>query len=73
MPGFGKGHSDVPSTWAAALERLLGDASLATRLAAAARDVVTRDFTLERTVERTETVYREAVARRRLLAGDAPR
>lgn len=62
-----------PHGWAAALDRLLGDRALAARLATNAQAAVTRDFTLERTVERTERVYREALARRRLLGGDAPR
>ena len=65
-----------PAAWAEALERLLGDGALASRLAHAGRALVRREFTLERTAERTEAVYREALARRapgRLLAAAAPR
>src|SRR5205807_772244 len=66
----------VVVAWAEALERLLGDGALARRLAHAGRALVRREFTLERTAERTEAVYREALARRapgRLLAAAAPR
>ena len=59
-----------PRGWAAAFERLLADPALATRLARAGRDLVRSDFTMERTVERTEAVYREALARR-LPRGEA--
>jgi glycosyltransferase involved in cell wall biosynthesis len=52
------------AAWAGALEQLLGDSRLAGRLAAAGRALVRRDFTLERTAERTEAVYREALAAR---------
>jgi glycosyltransferase involved in cell wall biosynthesis len=52
--------------WAQGLERLLGDQRLADRMRAAGRALVRRNFTLERTAERTEAVYREAL-RRRLL------
>ena len=65
-----------PAAWAEALELLLGDGALARRLAHAGRALVRREFTLERTAERTEAVYREALARRapgRLLAAAAPR
>jgi glycosyltransferase involved in cell wall biosynthesis len=62
-----------PTAWTEALRRLLEDPALAARLAAAGRARVRCDFTLERTAARTEAVYREAVARRRLLRGDAPR
>jgi glycosyltransferase involved in cell wall biosynthesis len=54
-----------PAAWAQALDRVLGDAGLARRLGRAGRELVRRDFTLERTAERTEAVYREALARRR--------
>jgi glycosyltransferase involved in cell wall biosynthesis len=53
-----------PVAWAAALERLFGDGDLSRRLAQAGRELVRRDFTLERTAERTEAVYREALAPR---------
>ncbi len=62
-----------PPAWGEALTRLLQEPALAARLAAAGRARVRRDFTLERTAARTEDVYREALARRRLLHGDAPR
>jgi glycosyltransferase involved in cell wall biosynthesis len=62
-----------PGAWTRALERMLGDAALRARAAAAGRDLVRRDFTLPRTAERTEVVYREAIARRRLLAGERSR
>jgi glycosyltransferase involved in cell wall biosynthesis len=53
-----------PAGWTSALERLLGDGDTAARLAAAGRALVRREFTLARTAERTEAVYREALARR---------
>src|SRR2546423_1658063 len=65
-----------PAAWAAGLERLLGDDGLAQRLAPAGRALVRRQFPLERTAERTEAGYREALARRapgRLLPAAAPR
>lgn len=58
-----------PAAWATAFERLLADDGLASRFAAAGRSRVRAHFTLERTAERTETVYREAVAARSLQAG----
>src|SRR5438093_1508056 len=54
-----------PAAWAEALGRLLGDGGFSDRLAAAGRAYVRREFTLERTADRTEAVYREALARRR--------
>ena len=54
-----------PLAWASALERVLGDREFAQRIARAGRDLVRREFTLERAAERTEAVYREAVERRR--------
>jgi len=53
-----------PAAWARALARLLGDAGLARRLARGGRELVRREFTLERTAARTEAIYREALARR---------
>src|SRR5438552_96741 len=53
-----------PAAWARALARLLGDTGLARRLARAGRELVRREFTLERTAARTEAIYREALARR---------
>lgn len=51
-----------PAAWGAAFQRLLKDDGLATRFGAAGRARVRREFTLERTAERTEAVYREARA-----------
>jgi len=51
------------------IERLLGDDGLRARVAQAGRDLVRREFTMPRAAERTEAVYREAIERRRLLAG----
>jgi glycosyltransferase involved in cell wall biosynthesis len=51
--------------WARALDRLLSDHSLHARFSVAGRSLVTREFTIERTAERTELVYREALERRR--------
>ncbi|PYP35821.1 MAG: hypothetical protein DMD46_11220 [Gemmatimonadetes bacterium] len=56
-----------PRAWADALARVLGDRAFAQRIARAGRDLVRREFSLERTAERTEAVYREAVERRRAL------
>ena len=53
-----------PAAWTRALERMLGDDTLRERVAAAGRDLVRRDFTIARTAERTEVVYREAITRR---------
>ena len=53
-----------PAAWARALARLFGDAGFARRLARAGRELVRREFTLERTAARTEAIYREALARR---------
>lgn len=62
-----------PDAWARALDRVLGQPALARELGAAGRALVRADFTLPRTAERTEAVYHEALARRRLLRGDASR
>src|SRR6266702_4283020 len=51
-----------PAAWARALDRVLGDADLAGRIARAGRELVRREFTIERAAERTEAVYREALA-----------
>ena len=53
-----------PAAWAHALTRLLAEPGLAARIAAAGRTLVRRDFTIARTAERTEAVYREAQQRR---------
>jgi len=59
-----------PVAWARALARVLDDGEFAGQIARRGRDLVRREFTLERAAERTEAVYREALARRRLLDGD---
>ena len=58
-----------PAAWARALDTVLADGELARRIARAGRALVRSEFTLERTAERTEGVYHEALARRRLLGG----
>src|SRR6266567_2323627 len=58
-----------PMAWARALDRVLGDGAFRARIARAGRDLVRSGFTLERTAERTEAVYGEAIERRRLLGG----
>jgi glycosyltransferase involved in cell wall biosynthesis len=62
-----------PVAWARALARLLDDGEFAGRIAQRGRELVRREFTLERTAERTEAVYREALERRRALDGDRTR
>jgi glycosyltransferase involved in cell wall biosynthesis len=57
-------HPLDPASWARELESLLADGGLAARLAAAGRDLVRREFTIQRTAELTETVYAEAIAHR---------
>ncbi len=52
------------AAWARALDQLLADGDLSRRIARAGRELVRREFTLERTAERTEVVYREALALR---------
>lgn len=58
------------AAWAERLQRLLGDEALRERLGQAGRALVRQAFTLERTAQRTEVVYRDAVARRPLLWAD---
>jgi glycosyltransferase involved in cell wall biosynthesis len=58
-----------PRAWAAALERMLGDPEFAARTGRAGRDFVRREHCLDRVVERTEAVYREALERRRTRGG----
>jgi glycosyltransferase involved in cell wall biosynthesis len=62
-----------PAAWTRALERMLGDDGGRARMAAAGKDLVRREFTIARTAERTEVVYREAIERRRLLEGERSR
>ncbi len=58
-----------PLAWAAALERMLGDPAFAARTGGAGREYVRREHSLDRLVERTEAVYREAMDRRRTRGG----
>ena len=51
-----------PAAWAAALDRVLTDTALAARLGAAAVRRSRDDFPLQRTIDRTIAVYREALA-----------
>jgi len=59
-----------PRAWAAALERMVGDPLFAARAGSAGRDYVRREHSLDRVVERTEGVYREAIERRRTRGGE---
>jgi len=58
-----------PRAWAQALARVLDEAEFAARIARRGRELVRREFALERTAERTKAVYREALDRRRRLDG----
>jgi len=58
-----------PRAWAVALERMLGDPAFAARAGRAGRDFVRREHCLDRVVEHTEAVYREAMERRRTRGG----
>src|SRR2546430_13784518 len=62
-----------PGAWARSLARVLDDAEFAARIARHGRELVRREFTLERSAERTEAGYREAGERRRSLGGDRTR
>ncbi len=62
-----------PAAWTRALERMLGDDEFRSRIARAGRALARGDFTMQRTAERTEVVYREAIERRRLLARERSR
>lgn len=53
-----------PAAWAGAIEQLLHDPQLATRLGQAARRTARDTFALARTVERTHALYREILAER---------
>src|SRR6267143_1673999 len=59
-----------PDAWAQALARVLGDREFGARIARRGRELVRKEFTLERTAERTEVEYREALERRRSLDGN---
>jgi glycosyltransferase involved in cell wall biosynthesis len=62
-----------PAAWAAALNRVLGDRSLAARLGAAARQTARVTFSLERTVERTLALYRSLLSGGPLAPAAQPR
>ncbi len=62
-----------PAAWTRALDRMLGDDEFRARVARAGRAHARQEFTMPRTAERTEIVYREAIERRRLLAGERSR
>ena len=53
-----------PAAWTRALERMLGDDALRARVARAGQTLVRGEFTMARTADRTEVVYREAIASR---------
>jgi len=53
-----------PAAWTRALERMLGDAAFRARVARAGQTLARSEFTLARTADRTEVVYREAIASR---------
>jgi glycosyltransferase involved in cell wall biosynthesis len=54
-----------PTPWAAAIDRMLADPAFAKRVGSAGREFVRREHSLERVINRTEGVYREAMERRR--------
>jgi hypothetical protein len=53
-----------PAAWTRALERMLGDDEFRARVARAGQTLARSEFTMARTADRTEVVYREAVASR---------
>jgi glycosyltransferase involved in cell wall biosynthesis len=52
---------DDPAAWAAAIERLLADPSLGSRLGEAGRRTARETYALDRTVERTAELYRDVL------------
>jgi glycosyltransferase involved in cell wall biosynthesis len=60
-----------PAAFAAALARLLGDASLARRLGDAGRDRVASGFTVEKRLDRIEALYRGLIDERARAAAKA--
>jgi len=62
-----------PAAWAAAIERLLADPSLAARLGAAARETARVTFSLDRTAERTLELYRSLLVGGSLAPVASPR
>ncbi|HEX9485517.1 MAG TPA: glycosyltransferase family 4 protein [Gemmatimonadales bacterium] len=59
-----------PDAWGQALARVLGDREFGARIAGRGRELVRKEFTLQRTAERTEAEYRAALERRRSLDGN---
>ena len=53
-----------PDAWTRALARMLGDDAFRARVARAGQALARGEFTIPKTAERTEVVYREAMARR---------
>lgn len=53
-----------PAAWTRALDRMLGDDAFRTRVARAGQTLARSEFTMSRTADRTEVVYREAIASR---------
>jgi glycosyltransferase involved in cell wall biosynthesis len=53
-----------PAAWTRALDQMLGDDALRARLARAGQTLARTEFTMSRTADRTELVYREAMASR---------
>jgi len=53
-----------PGAWTRALDRMLGDDAFRTRVARAGQTLARSEFTMSRTADRTEVVYREAIASR---------
>jgi glycosyltransferase involved in cell wall biosynthesis len=51
-----------PGAWASAIEQLLSDPATAARLGALARTTAREKFSMARTIERTEALYREVLA-----------
>ena len=56
-----------PQAWAAAMERVLGEAPLAQRFAASGRSRARDEFSLQRTAERTLALYRDVTAHAAVL------
>jgi glycosyltransferase involved in cell wall biosynthesis len=50
-----------PAAWAAAIERVLGDPALSSRLGRAGRRTARETYALDRTVERTAELYRDVL------------
>ena len=53
-----------PAAWTRALDRMLGDDEFRARVARAGQTLARSEFTMSRTADRTEVVYREAIASR---------